>query len=334
MISKILFIMKIKIIKIEKLYGKYDIECKLREGVNIIAGDNGSYKSTLLKILASICEPEKISDDFDVKGVTLSMTDNIIIKFRSFKDSLLRLKKDAERDELLSELASKINADIEGKDDNSLSDHTINASIIAIKQGNKILSISNYKQLRKYNFISTFDVPIDANKGSVLDQQLEKLESEYAYFLSDLTKQITTRIQQQGNVNINDLKDINAHNNTFIDIINSAFANTNKTVDTTQSKLQFKIGEDLLESNKRLSAGEKQFLIVMLTVLLQRKEESILIMDEPEISMHLDWQRTLIENIQTLNPNCQIIIATHSPGVIMDGWEQFVVNMSSLIKES
>ena len=326
--------MKIKSIKIEKLYGKYDIEWKLREGVNIIAGDNGSYKSTLLKILASICEPETISDDFCVKGVTLSMTDNTLIKFRSFKDSLLRLKKDAEEDEMLSELAAKIKADIEGKDDNSLSDHTLNASIIVIKQGDRTLSISNYKQLRGYNLISTFDVPAGADKGSVLDQQLDKLESEYAYYLSDLTKQITTRIQQNGQVNMTDLEDINAHNNTFISIINRAFANTNKTVDTTQSKLQFKLGEDLLESNKRLSAGEKQFLIVMLTVLMQRKEERILIMDEPEISMHLDWQRTLIENIQTLNPNCQIIIATHSPGVIMDGWEQFVENMSSLIKES
>ena len=326
--------MKIKSIKIEKLYGKYDIEWKLREDVNIIAGDNGSYKSTLLKILASICEPETISDDFCVKGVTLSMTDNTLIKFRSFKDSLLRLKKDAEEDEMLSELAAKIKADIEGKDENSLSDHTLNASIIAIKRGNRTLSISNYKQLRGYNLISRVDVPAGADKGSVLDQQLDKLESEYAYYLSDLTKQITTRIQQNGQVNMKDLEDINAHNNTFIGIINRAFANTNKTVDTTQSKLQFKLGEDLLESNKRLSAGEKQFLIVMLTVLMQRKEESILIMDEPEISMHLDWQRTLIENIQTLNPNCQIIIATHSPGVIMDGWEQFVENMSSLIKES
>lgn len=325
--------MKINKLTIEKLYGKYNFEWDLRDDVNIIAGDNGSYKTTLLKLLASICEPENIADEFDVKSVTMSLTDNTTIKFRSFKDSLLRLKKDAESDELLSELAAKIKADIEGKDEKSLSDHTLNASIIAIKKGKNTLSISNYKKIRKYNLISTFDVPSGADKGSVLDFQLEKLESEYAYYLSDLTKQITTRIQQNGLVNMKDLEDINAHNNTFIGIINRAFANTNKTVDTTQSKLQFKLGDDLLENNKRLSAGEKQFLIVMLTVLLQRKEESVLIMDEPEISMHLDWQRTLIENIKTLNPNCQIIIATHSPGVIMDGWEQFVVNMSSLTSE-
>ena len=87
----------------------------------------------------------------------------------------------------------------------------------------------------------------------------------------------------------------------------------------------------MLESNKRLSSGEKQLIIVMLTILLQRNQESILIMDEPEISMHLDWQRNLIQNIQKLNPNCQIILATHSPGIIMDGWEQLVTNISDLI---
>ena len=37
--------MKIKSIKIEKLYGKYDFDWDLRSDVNIIAGDNGSYKT-------------------------------------------------------------------------------------------------------------------------------------------------------------------------------------------------------------------------------------------------------------------------------------------------
>lgn len=260
------------------------------------------------------------------------MTEDISVKFRSFRDSLLKLKKDAADDEMLTELVTKFQAEIDEKNEKNLSDLTLNASVIAIKQGESKLSVGNFKKLRIFNKISTFDVPALKNEmSSVLDQQLEVLESEYAYYLSDLSKQLSDLIHQAGKVDMEDMKKIYAHNDMFIEIVNEAFKRTNKTVDTTKSKLQFKIGDELLESNKRLSSGEKQFIIVMLTILLQRNQESILIMDEPEISMHLDWQRNLIQNIQKLNPNCQIILATHSPGIIMDGWEQLVSNISDLI---
>lgn len=324
--------MKIKSIKIEKLYGKYDFDWDLRSDINIIAGDNGSYKTTLLNIIASLCEPKSVSESYILKGATLVMTEDISVKFRSFRDSLLKLKKDAANDEMLTELVTKFQAEIDEKNEKNLSDLTLNASVIAIKQGESKLSVGNFKKLRIFNKISTFDVPALKNEmSSVLDQQLEVLESEYAYYLSDLSKQLSDLIHQAGKVDMEDMKKIYAHNDMFIEIVNEAFKRTNKTVDTTKSKLQFKIGDELLESNKRLSSGEKQFIIVMLTILLQRNQESILIMDEPEISMHLDWQRNLIQNIQKLNPNCQIILATHSPGIIMDGWEQLVTNISDLI---
>ncbi|MCL6748075.1 hypothetical protein DEM91_05385 [Prevotella sp. TCVGH] len=323
--------MKIKSIKIERLYDKYNFEWILREDVNILAGDNGSYKTTLLKIIAALCEPDYIPEVFGVKSASANMYDGVNVKYRSFRDSLLRLKKESESDELLNELATRISADINGQDDKSLADHTINASIIAIrKNGNKIAT-STFKQDRNYSLIATFDVPTKTEKGSALDQQLEKLESEYAYYLSDLSKQLSDIIKSAGKVEIEDMRRIYAQNNLFIEIVNHAFANTQKVVDTEQSKLQFKLEGEIFDNNKKLSSGEKQFLIVMLTVLLQRKEESILIMDEPEISMHIDWQRELLNNLKKLNPNCQIILATHSPGVIIDGWEQLVTNISSLM---
>lgn len=327
--------MKIKSIKIEKLYGKYDFDWNLRSDVNIIAGDNGSYKTTLLNIIASLCEPNSVPERYILKGAILEMTEEISVKFRSFRDSLLKLKKDAADDEMLTELVTKFQAEIDEKNEKNISDLTLNASVIAIKQGESKLSVGNFKKLRIFNKISTFDVPALKNEmSSVLDQQLEVLESEYAYYLSDLSKQLSDLIHQAGKVDMEDMKKIYAHNDMFIEIVNEAFKRTNKTVDTTKSKLQFKIGDELLESNKRLSSGEKQFIIVMLTILLQRNQESILIMDEPEISMHLDWQRNLIQNIQKLNPSCQIILATHSPGIIMDGWEQLVTNISDLISIS
>lgn len=326
--------MKIKSIKIERLYDKYNFEWNLREDVNILAGDNGSYKTTLLRIIAKLCEPDYIPADFGVKSASVKTHDDTNVVYRSFRDSLLRLKKESESDELLSELATKISADINGQDEKNLADHTINASIIAIRKNGKKISASSFKKDRIYNLVATFDVPSKADNGSALDQHLEKLESDYAYYLSDLSKQLGDIIRTAGKVEIEDLKKIYAQNDLFIDIVNQAFANTQKVVDTEQSKLQFKLNGDILDNCKKLSSGEKQFLIVMLTVLLQRKTESVLIMDEPEISMHIDWQRNLLSNIKKLNPNCQIILATHSPGVVMDGWEQLVTNISSLMTKA
>jgi len=40
--------------------------------------------------------------------------------------------------------------------------------------------------------------------------------------------------------------------------------------------------------------------------------------DEPELSLHVDWQRRLVENMTLLNPSAQYIFATHSPEIMAD----------------
>ena len=54
-------------------------------------------------------------------------------------------------------------------------------------------------------------------------------------------------------------------------------------------------------------------------------------MDEPEISLNIEWQKKIIQYIRELNPNVQVIIATHSPAIIMDGWMDKVFNMNDII---
>ncbi len=66
---------------------------------------------------------------------------------------------------------------------------------------------------------------------------------------------------------------------------------------------------------ERLSSGEKQLLILFTETLLQRRKSFIFITDEPELSLHVAWQRRVLKSIQKLNPNSQIIVATHSPEV-------------------
>jgi predicted ATP-dependent endonuclease of OLD family len=116
----------------------------------------------------------------------------------------------------------------------------------------------------------------------------------------------------------------------FLNIVQNAFSQTGKTIIDNKSRIEFKLSDGTLIHSDSLSSGEKQFLIIMLTVLLEKGQDYILLMDEPEISMHYEWQSKLIENILKLNPNCQIILSTHSPALIMDGWEQSVMNIDKI----
>ena len=79
-----------------------------------------------------------------------------------------------------------------------------------------------------------------------------------------------------------------------------------------------------------LSSGEKQMLAILLTVLVEDMQPYVLFMDEPEVSLHIEWQQRLIDTIMKLNPNVQIILSTHSPAVIMNGWLEHVTEVSDI----
>ncbi len=65
-----------------------------------------------------------------------------------------------------------------------------------------------------------------------------------------------------------------------------------------------------------LSSGEKHLIRILVQALLVG--ESSLMIDEPEISMHVDWQKILIGSMRTLNTDAQLILATHSPEIMAD----------------
>lgn len=69
---------------------------------------------------------------------------------------------------------------------------------------------------------------------------------------------------------------------------------------------------------KHLSSGEKQIvtLISNLIFKVDRSKFTIFIIDEPELSLHLSWQKKIVETIHEINENMQLVFATHSPEII------------------
>ena len=80
---------------------------------------------------------------------------------------------------------------------------------------------------------------------------------------------------------------------------------------------------------EELSSGEKQLIIFLTETLLQKKEPRIFLADEPELSLHIEWQKKLLGSVLKLNPNAQIIVATHSPEIVAD-WQNKAFNMETI----
>ncbi|ASF15532.1 AAA family ATPase [Shewanella sp. LC6] len=64
-----------------------------------------------------------------------------------------------------------------------------------------------------------------------------------------------------------------------------------------------------------LSSGERHILTFLALVLFEGQDRNFLIIDEPEISLNIKWQRELMSIFSALLPTTQIIVASHSPAL-------------------
>lgn len=102
-----------------------------------------------------------------------------------------------------------------------------------------------------------------------------------------------------------------------------------------EKSFSFKNGILVVENNSdisvsKLSSGEKQLLILLIETLLQKQQPYIFLADEPELSLHISWQRKIISSIINLNPYAQIIVATHSPE-IAGKYKNRILDMGSIL---
>lgn len=101
--------------------------------------------------------------------------------------------------------------------------------------------------------------------------------------------------------------------NQFVKLINGFFFDK-------KIRLQVREGISIFsDSGERikpefLSSGEKQLLLLLFNVLTSRDVASLFIIDEPELSLNIKWQRRLIDALFTITygSHCQFLLATHS----------------------
>jgi len=274
--------MYIRKIEIKNLWGS-DFSWELHEDVNVLIGKNGSGKSIMLQMLNEAVLP---IEDSKRNFRLFDPIDEIIVELED--DIVIRVNSESR----------SITGNMEP------TNYTLNTTLI-----------------------KTFDVVEKSfnPNTTVLDYQIDKLKQEFIIYQRDLSNQVeeafrindkTTKKNQ-----FDRIEAIYETKNIFINVLTEVFNQTEKKFD--EKAFHFlKTGIQIPILPEHLSSGEKQILIILLTTLLQNRKKYILLMDEPEISLHIDWQRSLIKNIRQINPNCQVIIATHSPTVYYQGWTE------------
>lgn len=297
----------IKEVEIKKMWGTTDIKWQLDPEVNILVGINGSGKSTVLQTI----------------NVAIANNYNKLNDFYLIKDKIESVKASFFNDKSHTVLnkANSYNFFLNGIDCELIStfDGVIN---IDDREEAKPLKHSDMFPIEPIKFRTQLDV--------VLENIILKKSSVFS-FTDYRLKAVNPSLSERETI------EVGQRIIRFFGLVNNFFKSTYKTVfiDTNDNFVKFlKTRENKVVEIYDLSSGEKQLLIILFKVFLQEEKPFILLMDEPEVSLHVDWQHQLIGAIRELNPNCQLIIATHSPSIFGDGWADKISFMEDLVVKS
>ena len=72
-----------------------------------------------------------------------------------------------------------------------------------------------------------------------------------------------------------------------------------------------------------LSSGEQHELVLIYNLLFTVSENTLILIDEPDLSLHVGWQKSIISDIERIQNlrSLTVIMATHSPQIINDRWD-------------
>mgnify|MGYP005842524955 CR=1 FL=1 len=207
-------------------------------------------------------------------------------------------------------------------------------------------------------FISMLDLEIEEEENSLLDvfrelgadaargnrrindhfkrvkESIKKLRSEEEIDFSNLTALLSGwnlhQVVSAWHTLAETKEEIFRPQTMFIALVNDFFQRKKLSVSKSNHlKVVTQSGKEL--SPRELSSGEKQLLILLGEALLQAGRTAVFIADEPELSLHVEWQEKLVRSVRSLNPAAQIIFATHSPDIV-GPFQNRIVDMEAIVE--
>ncbi len=324
-------------VEIFGLWDRFDLAWNLNADVNILSGINGAGKSTILGCTYSLLREGKLLREPYGKLlkkiiITLNTGDLIIFERIIIEGTLQEIEEKATKDQRLKKFV-EIYREREGVDVNKSKAINFEFGVPSIDT-----VVEETRKQFEIGAVSTFDSEIVQSDAvhklsgdtvkTELDWQIYQLQKKYLDYQLNLGKRAFDAVKR--GASSQDIAKIEGTKDRFLTIIDELFLQTGKKINRDDNEISFLVGEQQL-SPYQMSSGEKQLLVILLTTLIQDNKNSILFLDEPEISLHIDWQKKLIRYVAELNPNAQLILATHSPAVIMEGWLDKVSEVSDLV---
>ena len=301
--------MKIEKVHIKNIKGIKDLELSFKKDDKILdlivlAGVNGSGKTTIL---------ESIKDFFNNKNINYEEPKKSNVDLDIFFEKFE--KKNIEEAEKSSNnykqpLWNFFNAlqsyQYEKYNNNGLYQNLIAKrfenppKIIYVPAENKFEEIQTYSTTlsKEYKFINI----VNSNVIRDIPSYIATRRNYLATIEEDLTmKEITNKVVNE----INSIFDI-----LELDVKLKGFSKDEKTMPIFENSA----GEEFNIND--LSSGEKQLFLRTLSIKMLEPKNSIILIDEPELSLHPKWQQRIIEVYKKIGENNQIIIATHSPHIL------------------
>ncbi len=108
----------------------------------------------------------------------------------------------------------------------------------------------------------------------------------------------------------------------FFSILNKKRLSLKKIEIDYECGFRFYTDKDRLLELTQLSSGEQHQIVLLYELIFQTKENVLVLIDEPEISLHVAWQKEFLKDLKEIIDlqNMPVVIATHSPQIIDDNW--------------
>ena len=309
--------MKIKNLHIEEYNGLENLDINFEsEGkvldLIVLAGVNGSGKTRVLESIRYWFEM------FRSKAVNVELfyeeNEREVLESLMNSEGLTEIEKEMQKEIEYTDCLRNIKFYNYDYRHNKTENRNYNSKIIS-------KSFENLKIFPKLIY-----VPTEINFEEIKKAQTN-LKKEYnfinivdSYEIKDIPSYIATRISKVAN---------EEENLTMGQVRKKVFAEINGIFEILE--LDVKLSEISKDENSmpiftdssgkkfginELSSGEKQLFLRTLAIKMLEPENSIIMIDEPELSLHPKWQQKIVDVYRKIGRNNQIILATHSPHIL------------------